>query len=114
MAASCPGSAMPAPPPPAAPAPHAALRSAPGGVAGRRERGSGSAALPRGRRQCRPAAPGKGAEARSSVPAEGEQGRQETPRQSGDGVFIPSCLRPPGLRRRAAPDPTLRDRKSVV
>ncbi|XP_039243468.1 translation initiation factor IF-2-like [Pipra filicauda] len=76
-----------------------------GGNWGPRERGSGSAALPRGRRQCWPAALGNGAEARSSAPAAGEEGRQQTPSHSGDGVFIASCLRLPGLSRCAAPDP---------
>lgn len=93
---------MPAPPPPAAPAPHAALRRAPGEVAGRRERGRGSAALPRGRRQRWPAAPGNGAEARSSAPAAGEQGRRETPSHSGDTAgfypLLPTPSRSPQPR----------------
>lgn len=100
---------MPAPPPPPAPAPHAALRRAPGEVAGRRERGSGSAALPRGRRQCWPAAPGNevrpGARHRRRVSREGGRLPVTVATQR---VFIPSCLRPPALPSSAAPDRTPR------
>lgn len=90
----------------ASPGPACSARLPPGEVGCRRERGSSSAALPRGRRQCWPAGPRDGTEARNLVPAAREEGRQETPDHSSAGVFILSCLRPPGRPRRTAPDLT--------
>lgn len=93
------------------PCPACCAPRAPGEVAGRRERGSGSAALPRGRRQRWPAAPGNGAEARSSAPTAGEQGKQETRGHSGPTVgfyaLLPTPSRSPPPRR-TRPDPTAR------
>ncbi|XP_074395919.1 uncharacterized protein LOC141728848 [Zonotrichia albicollis] len=88
--------------PAAACSPCPACRAPPGygGSCGTRERGSGSPALPRGRRQRSPAAPGNGAEARSSAPA--ERRRRETPSHSGDTTgfypLLPTPSRSPQPR----------------
>lgn len=94
------------------PCPACCAPRAPGEVAGRRERGSGSAALPRGRRQRWPAAPGNGAEARSSAPTAGEQGKQETRGHSGPTVGFYALLPTPS--RSPPPHPTRPDRTPLA
>lgn len=72
----------------------------------RRRRRQLRCAPPRAQAAINPLPPGAGAEAPSPVRAAGEEGRQETPGHRGAGVFIPSCLRPPGppLPRSAGPN----------